>query len=379
MRITRRKVLTTATAVGVAYLAGSGQSQPIAKAAMAPAPQKPPSNLRGHDGTVNALAFSPDGRALASAGNEGTVIVWELATGKKLHVFEVHPDTAERFERGVRAVAFSRDGKTLATGADKASLKLWDLGKGELRANLHVPTDKSVMTSVSCLAFSADGSRMISAFSSISAFNLTRGHCQAIVWDMPSGKELHALNLPGLQQYPQVAFIPPDEKRLAAACAGGRKHGISILDAETGELKADLITANCVMAEAVAVSPDGSTLASAEIGWTTQPVKVPYYQLVLWKIATGEALATSPAQVDAIRSLAFCSGGKQFVSVDGSQAMLWHAATGRKECGFGSVSRTHSVAISPDSRTLATGLENGSVQLCDLNPQARLAPPPIPR
>jgi WD40 repeat protein len=251
-------------------------------------------------------------------------------------------------------------------------LKLWDLSNGELRANLAVPEQHPA---VSSLAFSADGKRMAGA---TGCESFKRERCHALIWEMPSGKELHAFELPGMQQFPVIAFIPPDEKRLAVACAGGRKHGITIHDITSGEIKADLITSHCAMATALAVSPDGSTIASVEVGWTTEPVKVPYQQLALWRIPTGELLATSEAQVEEITSLAAFPDSKRFLSVDGRNAMIWDGATGRKLHSFGTLSRTRSVGLSADGKMFAAGLENGAIQLWDLTLRGA-GPPPIPK
>jgi RNA polymerase sigma factor (sigma-70 family) len=80
--------------------------------------------LRGHDKGIAALAFSPDGRLLASGGSEGDdrVCVWDLDSGKKLKTFRGH-------HSGIGALAFSPDGRTLASGAGDSTILLWDVAR----------------------------------------------------------------------------------------------------------------------------------------------------------------------------------------------------------------------------------------------------------
>ncbi len=79
--------------------------------------------LKGHDGGVNSVAFSPDGEILASGSFDATIKLWDMSTGKQKATFKGD---------SVRSVAFSPDGKMLASGGEGGRSKLWDMPDAKL-------------------------------------------------------------------------------------------------------------------------------------------------------------------------------------------------------------------------------------------------------
>jgi len=112
-----RTVIRIITITAVTMIVSFAQTQNAAFAAVASGPL----TLKGHSGQVVSVAFSPDGKRLASGGK--TIKIWDTVTGKELLTLKGHSD-------GVRSVVFSLDGKRLASGSDDTTIKIWDIPEG---------------------------------------------------------------------------------------------------------------------------------------------------------------------------------------------------------------------------------------------------------
>jgi len=283
--------------------------------------------LQGHTETVYSVAWSPDGKTVASGSFDKTVKLWESATGKLLATLQGH--TGE-----VESVAWSPDGKILASGSRDETVRLWESVTGKLLATLQGHTD-----TVYSVAWSPDGKTLASG-----SYDKT-----VKLWDPATGKLLATLQGHTDSVY-SVAWSP-DGKTVAS---GSSDKTVELWESATGKLLATL-QGHTDSVDSVAWSPDGKTLASGSRDETVR----------LWESATGKLLATLQGHIDTVLSVAWSPDGKTLASGSGDKMVkLWECATGKLLATLqGHTGEVESVAWSPDGNTLASGSRDETVRL----------------
>jgi WD40 repeat protein len=283
--------------------------------------QRPGSN---HTGAVTSCAFSPDGTLLATASQDGTTRLWEVAGGSMQAVLIGHTG-------GVWSCAFSPDGALLATTGDDRTVRLWQVATGVEIDVLTGHTDW-----VTSCAFSPDGTLLATT----SADATTR------LWELPHGT-VHTI-LSGHDSAVRSCAFRPDGTLLATA---GEDDTIRLWDITTGAA-VDVLTGHASPGGvwACAFSPDGALLATAGADRTVR----------LWHVATGTERALLTGHSTRVKNCTFSPDGTTLATASHGTVRLWHIANGTVQAVLaGHNGAVLGCAFSPDGAMLATGGSDG--------------------
>jgi RNA polymerase sigma factor (sigma-70 family) len=305
--------------------AGWGRTIPL----WDPATGKEVSQIDGPTKGVNCIAISSDGKLLAGAGLDHIIYLWDAATGKEVRRLESGAD-AEQSQLNV--VAFSSKGDRLVW-ADPKAVRLWDVASGK---PLHVFT----MDNAVCAAtFSPDG-RTVAAGG---------GDNTVRIWDVENGQQLH--HLKGHDAYIQGLVFAKDGKTLVTTSGQG---AAVLWDTTTGQ-RIKPPAGTDYRGNIAAFSPDGTILALAGVDRIIR--------LFDWK--TGKELRKLRGRSDHAVALVFSPDGATLACASAESAIhLWEVATGKPRLvSPGHTERVVSVAYSSDGRTIATAAWDGAVCL----------------
>ncbi len=296
-------------------------------------------------GTINKIAYSPDGARLAVASSIG-IWMYDTKTGEVLDLLA--PNTE------VESVSFSPDGQILATGNEDGNVRLWHVTTGDLLQTISqfLPLG-SYAGERKNVVFSPDGNTL-----AVSSSNNT-----VFLWNANTRKHLHSF-IEYRYKYsnrivPPMAFSP--DGKILAISVGEYVDGdvddvkiyVFLWDVNTGETLQTLIGHTNV--SSISFSPDGSTLA---IGSRDE--------IRFWDVSTGETLQTLTGQTGTIRSISFRPDGSTLATGSGDEIRLWDVNTRETLQTLTGHTSVSSISFSPDGSTLATGSRD-EIRLWDVN------------
>lgn len=343
VHLDRRGFVGLSTFAASAALLLAGCASPARRASATPRPTAGPiatkavptaapvaggcDSLWAHNGSIYALAFSPDGALLASGGSDNRVKLWEVAGGSLVRELEGHTSDAY-------SVAFSPDGTLLASGSGDNSIKLWRVDTGQVVREFEGNT-----SDVYSVAFSPDGTLLAS------------GSANGMVglWRVADGSLVGELLGPTDGAY-CVAFSPDG----ALVASGGSDENVRLCRVADGSLVRELEGPTGGV-KCVAFSPDGKLLASAG---SDKDVR-------LCRVADGSLMRKLTGHRGTVNDVAFSPDGKLLASSSGDGVVrMWRVVDGVAVYQTrGHQSTAHCVAFSPDGTLVASSGQDGTIRL----------------
>jgi WD40 repeat protein len=295
-----------------------------------------PTRLPGHTGEVRDVAYSPDGRVLASAGGDATVHLWNVRTRTPIG------DPLTGHTGMVNGLEFSLDGTVLATASYDRTVRLWDVAR---RRPIGAPMTGHTST-VTSIAFSLDGHLLVTG----SADGTLR------IWDT-AGRTAVGEPMAGHTGPITAVALSPDGTTAATA---SNDKTVRLWNVATRAQLGDPLTGHASVTNGVAFSPDGRLLASTSGDKTVR----------LWNVANRAPVgAPLTGHTNVTYGVAFSPDGATLASSSWDKTVrLWDTTSGR-QLGTpltGSTSSVFNITFNPDGSALAGGDSDGSTLVWSL-------------
>ncbi|MEX0270165.1 NB-ARC domain-containing protein [Leptolyngbyaceae cyanobacterium UHCC 1019] len=293
--------------------------------------------LKGHAHDVYGLAISADSQLLASAGQDNTVRLWHLQSGQSLK-------TLRGYTGGIQSLSLSPDNQILASSRQDETIQLWRLqldSKPQLHPHKTFSSPTRWISSLTNLSFSPDGQTLAinRHDGSIALWNIQTGHLDR--WSAHNAAVWTVLFSPGGQILASSSF-----DRTVRLWDVQTHHCLQVLRGHESGVRA------------IAFDPSGQWLVSSSYDHTVR----------LWDVQTGACLRILQGHTGAVFALAFDPSGQRLASGSLDQTIhLWDLQTGaglralRGHTGF-----VWTLAVSPDGRILASGSDDQTIRLWDL-------------
>lgn len=291
-----------------------------------------------HDDHVSCVAYSPDGKWLASGGYDATVRIWNAETHEEVQRIAVATEPKEAIEQPpphwVRDLVWSPKGDVIYACSDGDGIQGWQASDG--KRVQHFPQEQQ--TPIHCLTISADGNLLAAGGTSFAQPRRSF----VFVWDLKASRKKHHV---GVQGVSSLSFSA-DSKLLAI----GEARAMRLLNVVSGEFEAELQP--LMHASAIAFSPDGKHLAAADAFGRPR--------LHLWDVATRQHLRQIGGKNWGTRRLLFSPDSSRLLSVGARGEVqppgnLWEVSTGKLlRAFFDGPNTIDRAAFSPDGKVIAT-------------------------